>query len=251
MTTLDLTQTVADFMEANPECFPIFGELHSEYEFSRNLTMGEFCKLRQLEPREIVAAMQDDDQWAHFWDKRFLREFNVPQIIGYILLVHHAPLKKDLPKIVSLIDAVLRSETPPDAELPKLAETFKRFKKMMEWHMQEEEKLFSFFLLLDVPGKFMALDWFEIQELSQENKVEDEQVQGYLEEFRKLTNDFSTPENGSGNYIDLMRSLGRVEYQLRRHVGIETQILFPKVMDLIREQLSPDFTNDTRSSKRG
>ena len=54
--------------------------------------------------------------------------------------------------------------------------------------------------------------------------------------------------SGGGDFADQRARM--VEYQLRRHVGIETQILFPKVMDLIREQLAPDPTKGARPNEK-
>jgi iron-sulfur cluster repair protein YtfE (RIC family) len=182
--------------------------------------------------------MDDEGLDVEFHNEWFLREFDVSQLIGYILLTYHAGLRRELPKIESMVGDVLRFEGAYYPVLSKVRESFRDFRRTIERHMKEEERLFTFFLLLGAPEEFLDLDWSEILDLSEINKMEDDRIQGHLAEIRELTGDYSLTGDLDGNYDHLMRRFMELEFQLKKHIWIETRLLFPKVTGLIRKQLT-------------
>ena len=238
MTPIDLTKPINVLMEEHPEYLLAFGKLHFDYDLNQNLTLNEFCALRHLNAQDVISAMEDCNQWSHFSEERHLQDLDVPQLIGYVLFTHHAPLKNELPFLEQLLDEAVHVDGKGRPELKELSVYFKNFKQTLEEHMRVEEKLFSILMLMSAQGSSVDFDWKQIESLTQVVHGEDEEIQNTLGELTRLTKDFQVPAGVMGAYRFLLRELSRMEFKFRRHVWVETSILYPKVMALIRMELA-------------
>ena len=65
--------------------------------------------------------------------------------------------------------------------------------------------------------------------------AEHEQVGGDFETIRTLTSNYQLPADACSSYTILFKKLEEYENDLHRHVHLESNILFPKAIQLEKE----------------
>jgi regulator of cell morphogenesis and NO signaling len=232
MFTIDLTKTISQLVWENPIFDPILQKYNIDSRFAANLLVTEVCTMRGLNLQEVVQDLEGSLRENKFLDEKVLAGYGIPELIGYILFTHHAYLEKELPRLEGLFGEAVLEDGAGHPELLELVPLFKDFKDSMLWHMQEEEKhLFPFFLLMvENNDSSPAMNEEGIQNLVRLFENEDEEIRLDLERLRDKTRNYHVPEGVGQAYRDLFHDLSRMEIELNRHVRVENQILFPKVI---------------------
>jgi regulator of cell morphogenesis and NO signaling len=181
---------------------------------------------------DLTGELESADREAKYLEDKVLQGYGIPELIGYILFTHHAYMEKELPRLEELFGEAVLADGAEHPELLELVPLFKDFKDSILWHMKEEEKhLFPFFLLmLEGNSPSPALDEEGIQNLIHLFESEDEEIRLDLERLRNRTRHYHIPQGVGRAYRDLFHDLGLMEMELNRHVRVENQILFPKVL---------------------
>ena len=143
-------------------------------------------------------------------------------IIEFILCRFHAPLRRDLPVLVSGARLV-EAETAPSALRPTgLADHLEQILIAVESHLAKEEKILFPLILAGRGGSaFMPI---KVMMAEHEDHVAN------LERTRTLTHDFSLPADASETWRALYCDLQRLETDLNQHIHLENTVLFTRVM---------------------
>src|SRR5660397_148856 len=72
----------------------------------------------------------------------------------------------------------------------------------------------------------------QIQDVVGNHEKEHQGVGENLNMIRKLTNNYTLPEDACASYILLYRMLGEFEEDIQLHIHLENNILFPKAIEL-------------------
>jgi len=65
-------------------------------------------------------------------------------------------------------------------------------------------------------------------------------IDAELKDFRKLTNDFTAPEDACHCHTDLFTKMEEFESDLSLHINLENEILFPQAILLVEEYKKQD-----------
>jgi len=237
---LDTTKTLAELVRENPEYLMVFDKLRLQYDFLQDVTLGEVLALRDMTSAEFLQKLEDCEREARFVDEDSLKAYDIPQLLGYIVFVHHGYLERELPRLEELLQAAIKTDGPVHPELLELVHLFRGFRETLEGHMKEEERhLFPFFLFLSSPAPSHRFTLGGVSHLIDAFEEGDEEVERYLELLRVKTREYHVPPDAGQATRDLFHKLSRMEFELRRHMQVENNLLFPKVTALEREQSQP------------
>ncbi|MEO5561895.1 MAG: iron-sulfur cluster repair di-iron protein [Chitinophagaceae bacterium] len=155
----------------------------------------------------------------------------------YIVTVHHAYVKKEMPRILAYLDKVVSKHGDQHPEIKKIALLFTELSVEMDLHMNKEEYVL-----------FPRIAKVEKQILSQEDsdkgifylkspvmimEQEHDHAGTIMAQIRELTNNYSVPANACTTYRLLFSCLEMFEADLHRHVHLENNLLFPKALKLL------------------
>ena len=161
-------------------------------------------------------APQEDDSPSVWADRP------PAQIIDFILRRYHEPLHRDLPQVLANARAV-EAEARGSRLCPEgLGAHLEQVALDVESHLGKEEKIL-FPLILGGRGRaaFMPIKVM---------MAEHQDHYANLAHTRALTNEFALPPDASSAWRALYLDLQRLEADLRRHIAIENDVLFPRVM---------------------
>lgn len=150
------------------------------------------------------------------------------ELISHILVKHHLYVKTESPQLLYFLQKIASKHGERHPELIGLQETFATLKNELEEHMEKEETIL-FPRLKEmtkesyppIPGNFLA---GPIQVM----EAEHEAAGRLMEEIRRLTNDYTPPEDACTTYRVAFQGLEAYEKDLHQHVHLENNILFPR-----------------------
>ncbi len=183
-------------------------------------TLVAACEGAKLGVDDVIAEMNEltVDDAAVRWDTA-----PIPDLIDHILETYHAPLPEEFAQLQSMTDKVLRVHGEKDPErLGGLAKAVRFLADDLSVHMKKEELVLFPWILNGRQPKPVA----PISAMRHEH----EEAGAALEELRTLTDNFTPPNGACMTWRTLYARLERFDSDLRHHIHLENNILFPRVL---------------------
>lgn len=220
MTTTLIERTLGELVTTNPSAAKVFRRHRLDFCCGGRQSLAEACAASHLDPeavlREIGAASAEEREDIR-WDQR-----SVEDLIRHILERYHAPLRKEIPRLVELSRQVERVHADKPDRPEGLADLLEDVREAVESHLNKEEKIL-FPLILSGHAQ-MAHMPVQVMILEHEDHGEN------LRRIRELTRDFRLPEHACASWRELYRSLAQLEADLWDHIHLENNILFPRAL---------------------
>ena len=216
----------------------ISGEFFLEHgidpETMGHLTPVELCLLEEFNLAQLIRAMKKEiaDEWA---ESSNFSSWPSDLLTRYIEATHHSLIRQQTPQIQKRIKA-LKAELPDEADRIGLLESlfFQSSEELIHHMAQEELIIFPFIrnlsqfpekanLLLSPPFDRIA---GQIEKLIQDHESEDR----LFEQIKLLTNEYQTIPSATSSYNSLMKELSAFHLDLKTHIDLEQNILFPRVI---------------------
>jgi regulator of cell morphogenesis and NO signaling len=184
-------------------------------------TLAEACAAAGVPAEAVVADIEGysgDGDDATGWEGR-----SNDELIDHILSRYHRPLDEQLPQLDGWAQKVFRVHGDKDPErLSTLADTVASLRAELEAHMiKEEEILFPW-----IRSGRGASAGGPIAVMIQEH----EDAGQLLEEIVELTDGFQPPPGACATWRALWLGLEVMDRDLRRHIHLENNILFPRAL---------------------
>lgn len=157
------------------------------------------------------------------WEKE-----SMSKLIDHVVNTHHAYLGVELPIISELTTKILRVHGEGHPELSKVHKLFHSLKMELEQHLIKEEEIeFPLIKKYEQNPSKEALEKI----LKVEKELEEEHVGAgdILKELRKITKDYTVPEDGCNSYRLTYKKLEELEADTFQHIHLENNILFPRL----------------------
>jgi len=162
----------------------------------------------------------------------------IGRLVAQILETHHAYIRESTPLISGYLEKLVSVHGARHPELARIENAFRQVSRDLGPHlMKEEHVLFPYITEL--------VEWATSNDEQPRSSPfgsvgnpirmmerEHEEVGKEMRLIRELTSDFTPPEDGCTTYRVCFSELLRFEQDLHRHVHLENNILFPKVLAL-------------------
>ena len=172
----------------------------------------------------MTLSLQPSSQTENKGEVTPPRDATLPEstgdIIAYILERFHNGHRRDLPGLIVLARKV-ESVHGNHPEAPKgLADFLDEVAESLEEHMQKEEQIL--FPMLRSGGHPMISHPIGMMRMEHDDHVIN------LGKLLALTNGLNAPEGACGSWRALYEGLGALSAELKEHIRIENEILFPR-----------------------
>lgn len=224
-------QKVGEIVAQFPKAADIFKEYKIDFCCGGDRPLSEAIKEQNLNQEEILAKinslyqeMKDQVRTEVDWTKESLS-----RLIDYVVNRHHAYLQVELPKISELTTKILRVHGAHHPELAKVHKLFHNLKTELEQHLIKEEEI-EFPLIKDYEQNPSEEKRKALIQAIKELEEEHEGAGTILKELRKITKDYSVPEDGCNSYRLTYNKLQELESDTFAHIHLENNILFPRLI---------------------
>lgn len=141
------------------------------------------------------------------------------ELAAHIVATHHEYLRKLLPRLDFLVNKIADVHGDGHSELIAVAETFGRFVRSIEGHLNKEESHF-FPQIADIA----AGDAQTVRAAIAAHEAEHQEALDAFQVMRRLTNDFAVPADGCNTYHMTFEKLVELEADTREHIRKENLI---------------------------
>ncbi len=169
---------------------------------------------------------------------------SLDELVGHISETYHDYLKELIISLENHLGTMLKLDKNQQQGLTSIRNYVLDLKKVLELHLnREEDTLFPFINNLTKNNKYMNLQP-EISSVNLINKIKKEhaKISEILSKIRKLSHNYAPPANSTSALKLCYAQLFNLEQDIHKHVFLEENILFPKLLDFEKRKI--------RSSKK-
>jgi len=200
-------------------------------------TVKEACVEKGLDVTKVEQELQNADKNISASRPLPYNDWGLDFLADYIVNTHHSYIKKTIPDLRSYASKVASVHGGHHSELFAISQLTDEVCEELSLHMIKEEKVLFPYIKELVAAKNSAQPLHAAHFGTVQNPInmmehEHELVGNKLEQIRKLSNNFSLPEDSCASYSYLYKTLEEFENDLHIHVHLENNILFPKAIEL-------------------
>ncbi|SRR5579871_1363845 len=235
---IEMTMTVGEIAVEFPAAIQVFEDLKIDYCCGGDRSLKDACALAGVSVEKVAESMEKRKPQTPSGDRESdWRQKSMTELTNYILEKHHLFTRAILGRLKELSVKVARVHGARHPELMRVEALVADMAGEMEGHMaKEEEQVFPYLTAVEksggkegVPNPFQGgpLDNHPLKVLMWEHGMTGEE---FLE-LRRLTRDFTVPEDACQSYRSLYLGLIELEEDLHRHVHLENNVLFRKAVE--------------------
>lgn len=178
------------------------------------------------------ASINSDEGQAREWNEESLGD-----LMKHIIEKHHAYCRQELESLDPLLTAVIRKHGERHPELRRIQSLFHKMGNDLKQHLlKEEQTLFPMIARMeDARTHQMAPPRFPFGTIANPIRMmvlEHDTGNRELDEIRKLSSNYQVPSGEAADYQELMQRLQDFEQDMKRHVFLEDEKLFPRAVAL-------------------
>lgn len=232
--------SISEIINRNPGSIKVFEKFKIDYCCNGKLNFEEACRRANVNQENIIEQLNQgitDTQPV----KIRVKDWPMELLANYIIANHHMYVKKITPEISFLTKKVMAVHGALHPELVGIHGQFEILSTELSQNMYKEEVI-----LFSAVTKLMKLNdhlppcyWEKIDEIGyalihpiQVMKAEHEYASQCLIKMRELSGDYTLPPKACSSYTLLFKRLQEFEEDLRIHIHLENNILFPKILNL-------------------
>jgi regulator of cell morphogenesis and NO signaling len=234
------TQTIREIVTRHPSAATILNRFDIDLCQQADLSLEGACHELQLSIDQVLEKLADAESKEDGGVALDPATLSLSRLIQYIVRLHHHCVRQELPRLAEMASKVASKRTDRAPELAKISKLIEKLHAEMYAHIQKEEQvLFPFISQMDqesIVAYPPAHACFQsvthpIFMMEQEH----ESVAHLVAELNRLTNHFEAPDWACATHIALFSGLREFEANLRQHVHLEDDVLFPRAMQLEAE----------------
>jgi regulator of cell morphogenesis and NO signaling len=217
-------RTVRDYVVDDYRTAAVFQKYGLDFCCGGGVPIDRACQKKEISLPQLLADIADATATPTQSDSRY-SSWSPAFLTNYIVVNHHAWVRSVTPTILEHTAKVARVHGGGNPALVMVDALFNDLAMRLFAHMnQEEDVLF--------PAIVAAEDGNDTDIASVVAAMEDDHSEAgeILRRIRSLTDDFIPPPEACMTYRVLFHELEEFERDLHRHVHLENNILFPKVM---------------------
>lgn len=233
---IDVTKTVGELTSDLPNAFRIFEKAGIDYCCGGKRSLADACSRAGVAIEPLVRALEADAETAPApaidWRARPLAE-----LVRHIVGVHHVFTREELVRAGALLAKVCTVHGEKHPELHRVRASFERLRDELRLHMMKEENvLFPYTLALEEAqsrgARAAAPPFRTVKNPVRMMDHEHESAGEELRAMRAASAGYAIPEGACGSYRALYASLEALESDLHMHIHLESNVLFPRAIEL-------------------
>jgi len=221
-------QTVGEIVATNPNLSRVFQAHDIGFCCQGKLTLRKACERNEVDLETVLADLEAEAERTPA-DLENPAALSLGELTRHIVETHHGFLRSELPRIHAMAERVAQVH---GGHTPSLVEVYQVFTEMgreLAAHAQkEEEALFPVIRELEHETGESAADLAEPVACMMD---EHESTTAAIARLRELTDGYRPPADACNTYRALFAGLADFETDTVRHIHLENDVLFPRVLE--------------------
>lgn len=236
----DTEETIGQISRADIRKIEVFKKYGIDFCCGGNKTLREACEEKGLDILQVKEDLEKNDSPAT--ENMAYDEWQLDFLCDFIVHRHHSYIRKQNPVINEMMNKVVNAHSDAHPELRHLKSLWDTLAAELGAHIQKEEVvLFPYIKQLQHADtnrtQMQAPSFGSVNTPVNIMMMEHESAGELLEEMRYITGSYKLPEDACNSYRFLFELIRQYEEDLKLHIHLENNILFPKAL-LLEKQIN-------------
>jgi regulator of cell morphogenesis and NO signaling len=234
------TQSIREIVTQHPSSANVFHRFDIDLCLQADLSLERACQELQLSVDQVLEKLADSEAKEPGGPAIDAASLPLTRLIQHIVRIHHHCVRQELPRLAMMASKVAATRGDRAPELAKVAELIEKLRSEMYAHIHKEEQvLFPFVSQMDqesilaYPPSYACFRSVSHPIFMMEQ--EHESAGHIVAELVQLTNRFEPPSWACATHVALFAGLLDFLADLRQHVYLENEVLFPRALQLETE----------------
>ena len=232
-------RTIREIVTENAGSARVFESLGIDYCCGGQRTLRDACTRAGASLDGVLNLLAQAGHEAETPETISWVKGSLGNLIAHIVEKHHSFVRRETPRLESLLAKVVSKHGPAHAELGQIQELFSATGQELATHMLKEEHiLFPYIEKMEAAGgqreDFPGACFGSVQAPIANMIADHEDAGALLSRMRQLSGGYVAPEGACPSYQALYRGLDDFERDLHQHIHLENNILFPRAIELER-----------------
>lgn len=242
MMTEKYNTTVSEIVRNDYRAADLFKKYGINYCCGGNITLQNVCMQRNIDYNQIVNELDFITRNIVISTALNFSEWKLEFMADYIVNVHHAYQKNALPSIETALISFAEAHKNKIPALEKVVTMFQQLSAIIiPHHLQEEEIIFPY--IRQIENAFRRKETYgnlfvrTLRKPLSHIQNEHAEIDRILKEIQLLTNFYIFPANACTSHQVLFHKLQEFHNDVIQHNYLESDILFPRAIQLEKELL--------------
>jgi regulator of cell morphogenesis and NO signaling len=234
------TQSVREIVATQPSAAKVFQRFDIDLCSQAEKSLDGACAELQLSVDQVLEKLADAETQELGGPAVDPACLPIGRLIQHIVRVHHQYVRQELPRLAEMAQKLAAKRSDRAPELKNVEELLEELRTDMLAHIQKEEQvLFPFMSQMDHDSIIVyppAHTCFRsVAQPVSKMMQEHESANHIVAELRRITLGFQPPAWACATHIALFAGLSEFEADLKQHVHLENDVLFPRAIELEAE----------------
>jgi regulator of cell morphogenesis and NO signaling len=231
------TQSICEIISSQPSAAAILQRFDIDPCFRADEPLDRACAELQLSVDQVLEKLADGAANENGTAPANFDSYSPSRLIRHIVRTHHQHIRRELPGLVEMAQKLAGKHGDRAPELRRIEKLLGELRADILAHLQKEEQiLFPFIAEMDqdsVAGCVVPHACFStVAQPVAMMIVEHGLAENLVHEICVLTNSFAPPDWACQTHIALCAGLREFAADLRQHVHLENDVLFPRAIEL-------------------
>jgi len=234
------TQSIREIVTAEPSAAAVFERFEIDLCSQADNDLERVCAELQLSVDQVLEKLAAAESQARGAAAPDVESYSLTRLIQHIVRTHHQTVRQELPRFAELSRRIATKHGEKAPQFKTMAKLIEQLRDEMFAHLEKEEQvLFPSIVRLEEAAEDRssapyACFWSVAQPVSVMMREHDS-AEGLVEEIRTRTNGFEPPKWACPRNTAFHASLAAFASDLRQHIHLENDLLFPQAIALETE----------------
>jgi regulator of cell morphogenesis and NO signaling len=235
-------KTIRDLAQEFPGAARLFEEFGIDYCCGGDRNLAEACSTANVPVDQVLDALEAAEYAACLsaavrdWEKESLSE-----LVAHIQRTHHKYTREEILRLNALFEKVVSVHGKNHPELHNMRTVFHGLAQELTLHLMREERvLFPYIVRVEEAviqkEPILPCSFGSVQNPVAMMEHEHDDALEALRGLRELGSNFTAPADACVSYRALYQALSEFEADLRQHIHLENDSLFPRAIAMEGER---------------
>ncbi|MGC9224395.1 MAG: DUF542 domain-containing protein [Terracidiphilus sp.] len=230
-------QSIHEIVAAVPSAVAVFERFGIDVCSHADDRIERVCAELQLSVDQVLEKLADAESQARGATAPDLERYSLTRLIQHIVRTHHQMVRQELPRFAEVSHRIAGEHSGQTPQFKSVAELIEQLAAEMFSHFEKEEQmLFPCIVRLEEAAEDRSprssADLGSVAQPVAMMMREHDTAEGIVSELRRLTNGFKPPAWACPRNTALHTSLAAFDVDLRQHIYLENNLLFPRALAL-------------------
>lgn len=240
---IDASRTIKDIVAEVPKASAILRDLGIGLDHQEGQPLDLACQAAGVPVQDVVHSLEQSGLSQPETDAARWDDVAPSRLIAHIVEKHHAYCREELARLEQLLRTVVRAHGDRHPNLHRIQTVFVKMGTDLKQHLlKEEQTLFPMIVRMeearDRQAALPKLPFGTIANPIRMMILEHDTGGHELDEIRNLSSNYIPPADADADYQGLLEGLQRFEQDMKQHVFLENDRLFPRAIALEQDRAS-------------